>query len=78
MSMPTNLKLVENGVKTLEEAMQGETKTMTFREAISAALWEEMERDETVFIMGEEVGVWGGTYAVTRGFYDHFGIGNVF
>lgn len=73
MSMPTNLKLVENGVKTLEEAMQGETKTMTFREAISAALWEEMERDETVFIMGEEVGVWGGTYAVTRGFYDHFG-----
>ncbi len=46
---------------------------MTMREAISQALWEEMERDEKVFIMGEEVGVWGGTYAVTRGFYDHFG-----
>jgi pyruvate dehydrogenase E1 component beta subunit len=46
---------------------------MTMREAISQALWEEMERDENVFIMGEEVGVWGGTYAVTRGFYDHFG-----
>jgi pyruvate dehydrogenase E1 component beta subunit len=43
------------------------------REAISQALWEEMERDPTVFIMGEEVGVWGGSYAVTRGFYDHFG-----
>jgi pyruvate dehydrogenase E1 component beta subunit len=43
------------------------------REAISQALWEEMERDENVFIMGEEVGVWGGTYAVTKGFYDHFG-----
>ncbi len=43
------------------------------REAISQALWEEMERDQRVFIMGEEVGVWGGTYAVTRGFYDHFG-----
>jgi pyruvate dehydrogenase E1 component beta subunit len=43
------------------------------REAISQALWEEMERDEKVFIMGEEVGVWGGTYAVTKGFYDHFG-----
>jgi pyruvate dehydrogenase E1 component beta subunit len=43
------------------------------REAISQALWEEMERDERVFIMGEEVGVWGGTYAVTKGFYDHFG-----
>jgi pyruvate dehydrogenase E1 component beta subunit len=32
-----------------------------------------MEKDENVFIMGEEVGVWGGTYAVTRGFFDHFG-----
>lgn len=47
--------------------------TITMREAISQALWEEMERDERVFILGEEVGVWGGTYAVTRGFYDHFG-----
>lgn len=46
---------------------------LTMREAISQALWEEMERDPKVFIMGEEVGVWGGTYAVTRGFYDHFG-----
>ncbi|MDH5506614.1 MAG: alpha-ketoacid dehydrogenase subunit beta [Anaerolineae bacterium] len=45
----------------------------TVRQAISDALWEEMERDERVFIMGEEVGVWGGTYAVTKGFYDHFG-----
>ena len=46
---------------------------ITMREAISQALWEEMERDPDVFIMGEEVGLWGGSYAVTRGFYDHFG-----
>jgi len=46
---------------------------ITMREAISQALWEEMERDPSVFILGEEVGVWGGTYAVTKGFYDHFG-----
>jgi pyruvate dehydrogenase E1 component beta subunit len=46
---------------------------ITIREAISQALWEEMERDPNVFILGEEVGVWGGSYAVTRGFYDHFG-----
>lgn len=46
---------------------------ITMREAISQALWEEMERDPGVFILGEEVGVWGGTYAVTKGFYDHFG-----
>ncbi len=46
---------------------------ITMRQAISQALWEEMERDPNVFIMGEEVGVWGGSYAVTKGFYDHFG-----
>lgn len=46
---------------------------ITMRQAISQALWEEMERDPNVFILGEEVGVWGGTYAVTKGFYDHFG-----
>ena len=34
---------------------------------------EEMDRDPKVFIMGEEVGVWGGTYAVTKGFYDKYG-----
>ncbi len=48
-------------------------KAITVREAISQALMEEMERDDKVFIMGQEVGVWGGTYAVTKGFYDKFG-----
>ncbi len=47
--------------------------TLTIREAVSQALWEEMERDPKVIVLGEEVGVWGGTYAVTKGFYDHFG-----
>ena len=47
--------------------------TITMREALSQALWEEMERDEKVFILGEEVGLWGGSYAVTKGFLDHFG-----
>jgi pyruvate dehydrogenase E1 component beta subunit len=46
---------------------------MSVREAISAALREEMYRDERVFIMGEEIGKWGGTYTVTRGFLDEFG-----
>ena len=46
---------------------------ITYREAISQALREEMRRDERVFIMGEEVGTWGGTYAVTRGFLAEFG-----
>lgn len=46
---------------------------ITMREAISQALMEEMDRDPAVFIMGEEVGVWGGSYAVTKGFYDKYG-----
>jgi len=46
---------------------------ITFREAISQALREEMYRDENVFLIGEEIGTWGGTYAVTRGFLDEFG-----
>ncbi len=45
----------------------------TYLEGIRQGIWEELERDERVFILGEEVGVWGGTYAVTKGFYDHFG-----
>jgi pyruvate dehydrogenase E1 component beta subunit len=46
---------------------------ITMRQAITDALREEMLRDDAVFIMGQEIGVWGGTYAVTRGFYDEFG-----
>ncbi len=46
---------------------------LTMREAISQAMWEEMERDANIFILGEEIGVWGGSYAVTKGFFDHFG-----
>ena len=40
---------------------------ITMRQAITDALREEMQRDDKVFIMGQEVGVWGGTYAGTRG-----------
>jgi len=54
-------------------AVKQDTEVKTYREAISDALMEEMDRDEKIFIMGEEIGVWGGTYAVTRGFYDKYG-----
>ena len=43
------------------------------REAISAALAEEMRRDEKVFVMGEDVGLTGGVYKATRGLYAEFG-----
>ncbi|MBP2674681.1 MAG: Transketolase central region [Deltaproteobacteria bacterium] len=45
----------------------------TYRDAVREALREEMARDGNVIILGEEVGVWGGTYAVTRGLHDEFG-----
>jgi pyruvate dehydrogenase E1 component beta subunit len=57
----------------LMKKREADMAKITMREAISQALWEEMEKDPDVFILGEEVGVWGGTYAVTKGFYDHFG-----
>lgn len=43
------------------------------REALRAALREEMLRDERVFVMGEEVGEWQGTHRVTRGLLEEFG-----
>lgn len=46
---------------------------VTFLEAISEALFEEMTRDETVFLLGEDIGVYGGAFKVTRGFLEHFG-----
>ena len=46
---------------------------MTYREALREALREEMERDETVILMGEEVGPFGGSYKVSQGLIDQFG-----
>lgn len=46
---------------------------MTYREALRAALQEEMRRDDRVFVVGEEVGRYGGAYAVTKGLFEEFG-----
>ena len=48
-------------------------KNVPMREALRSALYEEMKRDERVFIMGEEVGEWQGTHRVTRGLLEEFG-----
>ena len=47
--------------------------TMTYREALRLAMRQEMERDERVFVMGEEVGLFDGSYKVTAGLMDEFG-----
>src|SRR4026208_1912375 len=46
---------------------------MTYREALSVALREEMRRDPRVFLMGEEVGLYDGAYKVTQGLLKEFG-----
>lgn len=46
---------------------------MTYREALRNAMAEEMERDERVVVMGEDIGVYGGTHLVTDGLLDRFG-----
>ncbi len=51
----------------------GETVTLTVREALRDAMAEEMRRDETVFLMGEEVAQYQGAYKVSQGLLDEFG-----
>jgi pyruvate dehydrogenase E1 component beta subunit len=46
---------------------------ITYREALNQALAEEMERDDTVFLMGEEVAEYDGAYKVSKGLLDRFG-----
>jgi pyruvate/2-oxoglutarate/acetoin dehydrogenase E1 component len=48
-------------------------RPVTMLEAIREALWEEMERDPAVFLMGEDIGAYGGAFKVTDGFIDGFG-----
>ncbi|HMJ57994.1 MAG TPA: pyruvate dehydrogenase complex E1 component subunit beta [Gemmatimonadales bacterium] len=47
--------------------------TLTYRDALNQALREEMQRDASVFLMGEEVGVYQGAYKVSRGLLEEFG-----
>ncbi|WBU54611.1 pyruvate dehydrogenase complex E1 component subunit beta [Paracoccus sp. SCSIO 75233] len=48
-------------------------KQMTVREALREAMAEEMRRDDTVFLMGEEVGEYQGAYKISQGLLDEFG-----
>jgi len=48
-------------------------KKVTFIEAITMALAEEMERDERVFLIGEDIGAYGGVFKATKGLQERFG-----
>jgi 2-oxoisovalerate dehydrogenase E1 component beta subunit len=49
------------------------SKELSYLEAIREALFEEMRRDPKVFVLGEDVGAYGGAFGVTQGLYDEFG-----
>src|SRR2546422_11666961 len=46
---------------------------MTYLEAIRQGIWEEMERDPSVFLLGEDIAVYGGAFKVTAGMLEKFG-----
>jgi pyruvate dehydrogenase E1 component beta subunit len=56
-----------------EPEFSGPTATQTVREALRDAMAEEMRRDETVFLMGEEVAEYQGAYKVSQGLLEEFG-----
>ena len=57
----------------LEPDWDGETVTLTVREALRDAMAEEMRREESVFLMGEEVAQYQGAYKVSQGLLEEFG-----
>lgn len=50
---------------------------VTYIDALRQGLWEEMKRDERVFLLGEDIGVYGGAFKLTAGFVDEFGANRV-
>ena len=74
-STKTEFKSQEAPLSGIEAEWGAEiqTKTQTVREAIRDAMAEEMRRDETVYLMGEEVAEYQGAYKVSQGLLDEFG-----
>ena len=74
-STSTEFKSQETPLSGMEAEWGAEiqTKTQTVREAIRDAMAEEMRRDETVYLMGEEVAEYQGAYKVSQGLLDEFG-----
>jgi len=52
-------------------------REMAYWQALNEALQEEMDRDPNVFLIGEDIGIYGGAYGVTRGLLDKYGPGRV-
>ncbi|TDI30619.1 MAG: alpha-ketoacid dehydrogenase subunit beta [Acidobacteria bacterium] len=64
--------MVSTDLSSISES-GGPLPETTYLEAIRKGIWEEMEADESVFVLGEDVGAYGGAFKVTRGMLDRFG-----
>ena len=53
--------------------MAEEKRIISYAEAIREAMCEEMRRDENVFLMGEDIGIYGGCFGVSKGMLEEFG-----
>ncbi len=70
---PTSAPAPARSAPSLEPEYTGATRTITVREALRDAIAEEMRRDDTVFLMGEEVAEYQGAYKVSQGLLQEFG-----
>jgi pyruvate dehydrogenase E1 component beta subunit len=70
---PPRSLAVPRRAPSIEPEYTGDTRTVTVREALRDAMAEEMRRDETVFLLGEEVGEYQGAYKVSQGLLQEFG-----
>ena len=59
------------------DSAEKRTSAVTYLEAIRSGLWEEMEADDSVFILGQDVGLYGGAFKLTDGFLARFGADRV-
>lgn len=67
------LKELELRAAAAQERGADGMREITYRDALREAITEEMDRDEKVFLMGEDIGAYGGSYVVTRGFQEQYG-----
>jgi pyruvate dehydrogenase E1 component beta subunit len=72
-SPPTATSTIAQRAVPSETEYTGKTKTITVREALRDAMVEEMRRDDTVFLIGEEVAEYQGAYKVSQGLLEEFG-----
>ena len=73
MTADQKLEVAAAGHGAEPRGKRGEDGQATYLIAIAEALWEEMERDERVYMLGEDIGGYGGAFKVTEGFIEKFG-----